>query len=653
MCGILGFVSAPGGSVDLARFNAALNSMRHRGPDDEGFLVFASGQRAARPYGGADTPTCLELPRFSEAGRESGNVVLGHRRLSIVDLSPAGHQPMRSQDGGRWIVFNGEIYNHIDLRRELEGQGYGFRTRSDTEVLLAAYDAWGEAMLPRLIGMFAFAILDIAAGDVFIARDNFGIKPLYYTVNERGFAWSSEIKGLLECQPMARRADPQQLFQYLRFGEREAAPQTLFEGVKRLPAGHCLRLPLADPGSFRLRSWWTLAPETRNDLSLEAAAGRVRELFDQSVELHMRSDVPVGACLSGGLDSTAIVMAMQRHLSPGQPLHTFSFISDDPVLSEEPYVDMVPGTIKHKVSPQPRDLVHDLDDLMRAQELPFGSLSIYAQFRVFRLAQEAGVKVVLDGQGSDEIFAGYYSLIGARISGLLSGMRLLSVLRILSQAPENARSVRMRMLLTSAWRVLPSALQLRLLALAGEPVYPSWLSRGWFEGRHVMPTVRAHGRGRHALREELLLGIEHLSLPQLLRYEDYNSMFFSIESRVPFCTPALAEFAVSLPEEYLISNPGETKCVFRRAIGDTVPGPILTREKVGFTTPDREWLGAQRLWVEALLESPSAREAGFVDQAALKAMITQTLNRGGYWPPHVWRCLNVFAWANAYQVSWN
>jgi asparagine synthase (glutamine-hydrolysing) len=262
--------------------------------------------------------------------------------------------------------------------------------------------------------------------------------------------------------------------------------------------------------------------------------------------------------------------------------------------------------------------------------------------------REAGIKVVLDGQGSDEIFGGYYSLIGARVTGLLAQLRLVAAARALAGAPGNARVFRSRMMATAAGRLLPVAWQQAVASLFGEPQYPSYLRAEWFEGRGVRPRLRVHGRGRYAFREELKLGIEHLTLPALLRYEDGNSMHHSIESRVPFCVPELADYALSLPDSYLISGQGETKCVFRAAVAEMLPEGIVRREKIGFGVPERLWLRELRDWIAS---APTAA-LPFLDQRQVAREIDAALTADGRWPPHVWRIVNMAFWARAFDVEW-
>jgi asparagine synthase (glutamine-hydrolysing) len=638
--------------LDRAAVVEALRLLRHRGPDDEGVLLHASTTGRAVACAGPDTPRELQLPVFDSSQLPAADFALGHRRLSIIDLSVGGHQPMSDPAARWWISFNGEIYNYRELRGELQAAGHEFRTTSDTEVLLRAWLAWGEAMLPRLVGMFAFALFDTATAELVLGRDPFGIKPLYYTWAGGTFAFASEIKALLALPGIERRANAGELLQYLRYGERTAGGATMFEGIELLPAAHLMRVvrgraPRAEP-----RRYWQLDASRHSPLDFGSAVTRVRGLFEASVALHMRSDVPVGSCLSGGLDSTAIAMAAQRHLGPGLDLHAVSFIADDAETSEERYVDQVPGVIVHKVVPRAVEVVHDLPRLLDCQELPFGSTSIYAQFRVFQLAASLGLKVMLDGQGGDEVFAGYYFLIGARLTSLLARGRFVAARRVLAAAPRNARPLLMRMLATAVGRLAPARLQAIGARMLGEPPFPDWLAPAWFRARGLAPTTRAHGRGRDALHQELQLGIEHLTLPHLLRYEDSSSMYFSIESRVPFCVPELAELALSLPEEYLISDSGSTKHVFREAMHGIVPEEIIRREKVGFLAPERRWLNELRPWLAQVLAGDALAAAPFLSAAGVRASVEAALSSDGRWPAHVWRVLNLLEWAKHYRVAW-
>ncbi|HOW17996.1 MAG TPA: asparagine synthase (glutamine-hydrolyzing), partial [Phycisphaerae bacterium] len=422
MCGIAGLIVSPPDRVDRAFVPLALRKLAHRGPDDHGCLLYwRSGVRPARDWRD-------DLPDAEAA--------LVHRRLSIIDLTEAGRQPMGSADGRYYIVFNGEIYNYVELREELEGLGHTFRSRSDTEVLLTACARWGTAALPRLVGMFAFAILDTRERRLLLARDFFGIKPLYYVVNKGRFAFASELKVLLEFADRPRRINPERLYQYLRYGYTDHGGETFLKDVRQVPPAHYLQIRLDKLDDAEPVRYWDVDPTTRADVSFEQAARRTRELFLENMRLHLRSDVPVGTALSGGIDSSAIVMAMRQLGGKDLDLHTFSYVADDEAVSEERWVDVVTeaaGAVTHKVRPVPEELLADLDALIYSQDEPFGSTRIYAQYRVFRLAREAGIKVMLDGQGADEILGGYRFYLAARLASLIRQGRWVQVITILDR----------------------------------------------------------------------------------------------------------------------------------------------------------------------------------------------------------------------------
>jgi asparagine synthase (glutamine-hydrolysing) len=652
MCGIVGWIRPRGEDVDVERVRVANTRIRHRGPDDEGYLVYSAVTGLAVPYAGRDTHGPSSLSRL-ETCRQPVNCAIAHRRLSIIDLTAAGHQPMGSGDGRYWITYNGEIYNYIELRRELQALGVNFRSESDTEVLLAGFAAWGERLLPRLTGMFAFAVLDTRARTLTLARDHFGIKPLYYVAKDGHFAFASEAKALLTLPFVSRRADPQRTYQLLRFGERSSTGKTLFTDIQLLPAAHHCTVSLETAQRTEPRRFWSLRDRPRIRVSRQEAAETLRSLLYDSVRLHLRSDVPVGACLSGGLDSSALVKIALQQLPPGTGFHTFSFLSEDRRFSEEPWVDMIEGPIVHKTRPTSLEFASEISELVGAQDLPFMNLGVYAQYRVFRLARDAGIKVMIDGQGSDELFGGYASLMGCRLSSLIASGRYIDAVRFARHIPDTVPLMRLRTLASSLGRQLPSSAQLRLIDMMGGGLFPGWMQRRWFADRGVVPAVRPHGRGRDAFHEEILLSVEHLTLPQLLRYEDSNSMHFSIESRVPFCTPAIAEFAESLPDELLVSVQGITKQVLRDAVEGIVPEPIIRREKLGFHAPDRIWLRVAEPIVMQWLAPESVARLPFLNPAEARAHVSGALAGGGFWPPEIWSILGLAGWAAANDVTWD
>lgn len=655
MCGIFGVVHLNRETVDTAVVQRAVSTIRHRGPDDEGYLLYNSQSGRVTTCGGADTDPRLSLPAIEYHAGQPNDLAFGFRRLAILDLSPTGHQPMASADGRYWIIYNGEIYNYLELREELRRAGFTFASSSDTEVLLAAYAHWGKAALNRLVGMFAFAILDAQERRIFLGRDFFGIKPLYYTADENHFAFASEIKALLELPWVRRQVNPRGLYSYLRLSFTDHDEQTLFANIYQLSPAHTLEVDLSARRPLAPQRFWELKMRPPAALSFAEAAAHLQELFLENVRLHLRSDVPVGSALSGGIDSSSIVMAMRALQGDGLEMHSFSYIAEDAAVNEEKWVDLVGAAAKatiHKTRPAPDELVSDLDHLIHIQDEPFGSTSIYAQHRVFRIAHECGIKVMEDGQGADELLAGYIPYLSARFKTLLTAGRLEAAGRLMSTAagmPDRHQRV---VFFGNILRYfLPDPVLHLALRMSGRE--SSWLDLDWFEQRGVQPVQVRKPRAAEQLRAELYRTFTQTSLPMLLRYEDRNSMAFSIESRVPFLTPALAEFVFSLPEAHLIADDGTTKAVFRHAMQGIVPQEVLARrDKIGFATPEQRWLAQLRPWIDGLFNSPAAGQAGGLRMASVRQHWQEIQAGRRPFDFRVWRWINLIRWAEVYQVEW-
>lgn len=641
-------MNSPPDSLDAALVGRLFSLLDHRGPDDRGWLTLdRSGTRTG-----------------SEPEALFGDVVLIHTRLSILDLSSAGHQPMSTPDDRFHLSFNGEIYNYVELRRELESLGHRFVSSSDTEVLLAAYVQWGTAALQRLVGMFAFAVVDTKRKSLVLARDQFGIKPLFYAPLRNRLAFASEIPPLLELPGVSRRADSQRVYDYLRWTRVDHGAGTMFASIRQVPPAHYIEVALDAPERIVEVPYWHLEPEPVDCLTFDEAAERLRELFLESVRLHLRSDVPVGAAFSGGVDSSGNVTAMRSLCGSGLDLHTFSFIPEDPKISEERWISLVAaeiGAVAHTVTPGPQELLADLDRLIDVQAEPFGSTSIYAQYRVFRLAHEAGVKVMLDGQGPDELFGGYRPYLPARLAGLLLRGRLLSAARFVaavSRLPGTNSADVVRTVIdgsrTAVKSSLPDAIREPARSLRNRASLPGWLDGGWLAARNVvLPVTFGAAVGTSALREQLVESVEH-SLRTLLRYEDRNSMAFSIESRVPYVTPAIAEFAAGLPDDYLIGSDGIGKLVLRRSLRGLVPDQVLDRrDKIGFNTPEASWLLALGSWVDGVLNSEAAHAAGPLRIAEAQKSWQAGRNGTDGLDPATWRWLNFVRWIDRFAVEFD
>ena len=662
MCGIAGIFLHNESPGLLKNIPKMMEAMKHRGPDDEGYAFFHRRGDRFWQYGGEATPNNVYAsdipytPMIPFPGREnaSASLALGHRRLSILDLSPAGHQPMYTEDGRYWIVHNGEIYNHLELRDELTKRGTTFVSTSDTEVLLKAYVQWGNGCLNKLVGMFAFAILDLKKRSIFLARDPFGIKPLYYVSSKNFFVFASEIKALLEFPEVTRQVNPQRLYEYLHFGLTDNGQGTMLADIKHLPSGHWLEISLDRPNRCTPSRYHDIDLTQTLDISYDEAASTVKELFFDNIKLHLRSDVPVGTALSGGIDSSAIVMAV-RHLQPAGELHCFSYVTEDPEISEEKWVNMVGSAANaslHKTRPSPEELVSDLDQLIRVQDEPFGSTSIYAQYRVMRLAKENGIKVMLDGQGGDEILAGYTPYLASRLASLLRQGRLAEAGHFWNKVRRLSGTTGKDLLYRTGDVFLPQSLKGLARQLVGKYHLPSWVDTSWFKTRGVDGLFIKQSKGRNLLRTHLYQTLLETNLPFLLRYEDRNSMAYSVESRVPFLTPEFVQFFFTLPEDYLISIDGNTKSVFRQAMKGIVPDEVLARkDKIAFATPEQSWLLYLNPWIQTVLDSEAARNIPFLNIASMRESWQEVVQRGRTFSFTVWRWLNFIRWVDFWNVS--
>ena len=598
MCGLCGVVelSRPPARQDVAEMMAAL---AHRGPDGSGVY--------------ADDGVCL-----------------GHLRLAILDLSDAGLQPMK--DGELQLLHNGEIYNYLELREELRAHGHRFSTGTDSEVILAAYREWGDRCVERFNGMWAFVIWDASRRTLFCSRDRLGIKPFYYRLDGDRFAFASE------AWPLARgRANPGPVRAYLEQGYLDQGEETFFEGVVRLAPAHSLTF---GPDGLRRWRYWALEPQ---DAPADPVAS-VRETFLDAVRLQLRSDVPVGTCLSGGVDSSSIAVAVAHHGHDHQKTVTAYF--DEPGYDERPFARAVvdrTGAEAHWVTFGAGDLVNDLPAIVEAQGEPFGSTSICASWYVMREARRAGLTVMLDGQGGDEILAGYRASFGYRLSDLLRA----------GHVGEATRELRaFASLHGPRWAAVA-------LATPHVPENVRLAARSRFRGSAMLvadglrhAAVETNGDGSRfpdRLRRQLQTLLTRRGLPELLRYEDRNSMAHSLEARVPLLDHRLVQLAFSLPGDQLIRR-GETKSVLRRALADLLPPSVSSRrDKLGFVTPESRFLrGALGDLAADVFASRSFHERGFVDPRAASQRLARHRSGDLRAGMELWRALNLELWAQRF-----
>jgi asparagine synthase (glutamine-hydrolysing) len=632
--------------------------MSHRGPNNTGFLFHGPG--GIRRFSSSDGSAAdlSSAPAMVESGAW---LALGHRRLSILDLSTLGNQPMEA--GGRyWIVYNGEVYNHLELRAELEKAGHRFRSHSDTEIILAAYSEWGTDSFARFNGMWALAIYDLHTNQLVLSRDRFGVKPLYYWQTPQLFAFASEIKAFT-CLPGWRaRVNGQAVHDFLLSGLQDHSEETMFADVRQLSPGCFARLncqawlkqvsPSTTP--LEIVKWYDLAPWSFSG-SFEEAAGRFRELLIDAVQLRLRADVPVGSCLSGGLDSSSIVCATHRllkKLGQGHGHKTFSACSENKRFDEREYIEQVKRATaveSHFVFPSDKDLFTELERVIWHQDEPFAGTSIFAQWCVFKLAARSQITVMLDGQGADELLCGYNDFRRAFLCGLiLSGRPLIAWREALAarDTPRRALGAVLRALVDAA---VPRSAQQVFRGVRRNRRPPVWLRPeqlgASFPGR--LACRFGHRRSAREMSLELLTGA-HLQM--LLHWEDRNSMAHSLESRVPFLDYRLVEFVTGLPDNFKIRE-GMTKAVLRKGMEDLVPAQVLKRrDKMGFVTPEEVWAREPGGEFRSRLAQAIADCQGIVSPDAM-SFFEESLTGKRPYDSAVWRIICLGTWLRLFSVT--
>lgn len=608
MCGIAGIIMLDGSTPDHSRLAEMTLAVAHRGPDGEGLEI-------------------VDVVGF------------GHRRLAIIDTSTDGHQPMRSGDGSVRITFNGEIYNYLELRTELTSLGHNFRTKSDTEVLLAAYIKWGQRCVDRLNGMWAFAIHDTRTRTVFCSRDRFGVKPFHYVHIGSMFAFGSEIVQLLPLLP-AIRANRKVLSDFLFAGIDEPVHHTFFEGVHKLAGGHSLTISLDTGEIVSQREYSITHRPALGAVDLSAAVAAYGEQLDDAVRLRLRADVPVGTCLSGGLDSSTVatLAAAPYEQARGERFRAITAVSEEPGNDETPFARAVveyAGLDWITVRPTYADFAATIDDVVRTQQEPFGGPSICMQWFVMRAARENGIPVMLDGQGGDETLLGYRRYFAAfmlekwRTDGFRSMLREIAICR-----REGAQLGTLGILVGLAIQGIPALGYLKM-----------WIRGRWMSSRPPMPELlRAEAKAMSDVRALQRLDIERTNLPALLRFEDRNSMRFAVETRLPFLDWRSVETALALPSEAKFHR-GWTKWLLRARMDSRMPHDVTWRRwKIGFEAPTATWLRMHAAPMrETVLSSKLLAELGHRGKLECSYNTMHAATR--------WRLFSVAAWEHVFHVG--
>ncbi|MDD5259611.1 MAG: asparagine synthase (glutamine-hydrolyzing) [bacterium] len=653
MCGISGIISLNESPVNIKTMVAMNNLVKHRGPDGEGYLL------AGKKQGNWRLAEARDASVLDHAKAAEWTAALAHRRLAIIDLTPAGCQPMASADRKLWIVYNGEVYNYLELRQELEAKGYKIRSNTDTEIILTAYQEWGVDCLQRFNGMWSFAILDLNQNILFCARDRVGVKPFYYYCTGSCFLFGSEIKQILAHPDVIRTTNKGVLFDYLVHGYLDHSDQTFYQGIKQLPGGHYLSVPLCSDKNWQpqpIRYWDINLNHKITGWSDQQYADRFLELFEDSIRLRLRSDVPVGSCLSGGLDSSGIVCVMNNLLRKENKediQQTFSSCFEDQKYDERRYIDQVAAATKiasHYTFPKGERLVDELDKVLWHQDEPFGSTSIYAQWNVFRLARENGVTVMLDGQGADEILAGYHSYYGAYYASLVRQGKWLRLFNELTSYYRRYQSwPGQKSTFYSAFLSGRMKQQLYLKRAAAT----KWLTQEFQEegvktspySQYLKIVDELHQKkGGTYLDWNLYEMFFSTCLPALLHYEDRNAMAFSLEARVPFLDYRLVEFLFSLPDEQKIQQ-GWTKYIYRNAMRNILPEPIRLRpDKMGFVTPEENWIkNSIKPYCLELCQQVAEQDEVF-DKSGLQGAFQGILSGQQGFSFLPWRWINTMLW---------
>jgi len=561
MCGICGFFDPTFPRDEAERqLERMLDSIAHRGPDARGKLW-------------------------------DNGLALGHNRLSIIDLSHDADQPMVMDNLA--VVFNGEIYNYMEIRKELSDLGHSFRTQSDTEVLLASYKEWGTNCVEHFVGMWAFVLVDLTSRFIMASRDRFGIKPLYYMTQSGKFYFASEIKTLKLSPIYNNDIDLNQVSRGLQLGWLSFGNETYFKKVLSVPAAHSLFIQLgpAEISQIKCERYWDINTSSKSTASLQSKIDQFRSMFTESIKLHMRSDVPVATCLSGGLDSSAIV-SMVQCLHPDSKYKSFSIYYDgEGDVDERPFIHEVigkyPSVIPFYKRPTEEEIRNEFHRALFHADVPATGSSFLSQYFLMKLIRENDIKVVLDGQGSDEYLAGYMHSFYRLIGGELRKGRLI-------QALGRTRSVADQLGLSLVATASHLSKSLASSLLSEQKLYRLEYQRYFpflMKDRGDEPPFSLNWSDGTRLDTFLYNLIFNTSLPSLLQYEDRNSMAFSIESRVPFLDHRLVEFAFTLNDEDRI-NGNQTKYILRRALEGVLPDAITNRkDKKGFVTPgENKWL---------------------------------------------------------------
>lgn len=604
MCGICGIIRFDENKAKASDLALMMQKQKHRGPNDESIFI-------------------------------DKNIGFGFVRLSIIDLSLAGRQPMHDKSGRYTLIFNGEIYNYIELREDLIAKGISFESKTDTEVLLNMYIVYGEECLNKLNGMFAFAIYDCVSGEIFAARDRFGVKPFYYFQDDKQFIFASEIPSILAVYNKKNKENKQAIFDYLAFNRTDQNESTFFEDIFKLQHGHYLTIKNKQ---ITIKKWYDLAEK----IKIKAVdIDEYRKLLTDAVSIRMRSNVPVGVCLSGGLDSSSITSILTNILN-FKDIHTFSAIYEKGDRADESaFINLYKDSLQnmHFITPTFESLLNDLNQFINIHAEPIPSTGPYAQYCVMKLAKN-DVTVTLDGQGADEALGGYHYFYGFYFKDLLQSFKIVKLFTEIFYYLKAHKSL--YGIKTFIYFLMPEKTKTKLRIN----------ERGYLDTDFVNDILKL-GKSNitnnlyasKSLKEALLNHFE-FKLEHLLKWNDRNSMAFSIESRTPFLDYRLVEYTLSVNSDAII-NKGYTKSILRESLKGILPEKIRVRtDKVGFATPQDEWFRTEQFQslINDIINSESFHNRGFINSEKVKELYTQHLNKEINIAKDIWKWVHLELW---------
>lgn len=623
MCGILAYI----GKEKLNTDHPALMSVEHRGPDGSGMKFFPAGDYF---------------------------LSLGHRRLSIIDLTDNAAQPMFYQNSGLWITFNGEIYNYIELKTELGKSGYEFRTASDTEVLIAAYHKWGDDCLGKLNGMFAFAVWDSQSRVLFAARDRYGVKPLFYWNSPYGLGIASEIKQLTALPGFNASLNAEAAYQFLQYGDFCYDERTLWKDVFELEPGMMFRIELnkwrpCDP--VEAREWYSLPPYAENRYVDETGAiENFRFILQDSVRLRLRSDVPVGFALSGGLDSSSLICLAAKKIRQNSRLQTFSACYNEYEIDERPFINAVLDDIDveaHKTFVDPTYIIDNMDFVTSIHDLPTTRMTVLVHYRLCQLIRSLGTKVVLEGQGADETLAGYSDFFWSYLCELLLAFQFMTAMREYSYFKRNNEKNFFYGARQLFHTIFPSSYNIysKLNPLAGHQesfLNVEALNNQGLNRKSILLRKQKSVRALHLIRMKLLRAILH--------NVDRASMAYSVEIRNPFLDYRLVEFCLSLPSSLKIQK-GNQKYLLRLAMADILPEKVRERtNKIGFPSPEAQWAkGPLADFYRELLNGLD--EIPFINSGLVKNKFEGFISGSVPYDRTFWRLISFQRWLKVFNIS--